>query len=244
MNKLNEFEKNIGIKFKNIKLLKIAFTHTSYSAEHLIDKKNVQLLSSMSAVHFGNFDNNERLEFLGDSVLSLVVSTYLYKKYPYWREGQLTKYRAKLISKDSCYNWAKTINIGDYLLLGIGEEKNAGRKKVSNLANAFEALIGAIYLDRGFNYLKKFLVSFFENVNIDYFLDLDVDYKSKLQETVQKKYKIAPVYEIISEEGPAHNKTFIIQVKIKDIVLGTGRGNNKRQAEQLAAKDVLMANKL
>jgi ribonuclease III len=234
---LFNFEKKIGIKFNDINLLRRALTHTSYSAEHSLENKNLSELELKQNICL---DNNERLEFLGDAVLSMVISSYLYNKYPFWREGDLTKYRAKLISRDTCYNLAKQIGIGEFLFLGVGEEKTGGRDKFSNLANVFEALLGAIYLDKGLEVSTNFLIDYLEKLELnDFFCE---DYKSQLQEKIQKKYKVAPTYEIVEEKGPAHNKIFVVIVKIDNKILGTGVGNNKKQAQQFAAKDALGQN--
>ena len=222
---IEDLENKIGIKFNDKSYLKLALTHKSYSIEN---SENENL-------------NNERLEFLGDSVLSIIVSTYLYLRYPDLQEGYLSKYRAKIVSKEYCYYWAEKLCLGAFLFLGKGEEKSKGRERISNLANAFEALLGALYLDQGLEITQKFVLNYLE-LEIINITELKEDYKSKLQEVLQKIYKYTPVYEVVSERGPAHNKTFTIEVKIKDKVLGSGQGNSKKQAEQVAAEDALLKN--
>ena len=225
---IEDLENKIGITFNDKSYLKLALTHKSYSIEN----------SSNSLNSYENNLNNERLEFLGDSVLSIIVSTYLYLKYPNLQEGDLSKYRAKIVSKEYCYYWAEKLDLGSFLFLGKGEEKSKGRERISNLANAFESLLGAIYLDQGMEVARRFLLNYLELdiVNMD---ELKEDYKSKLQEILQKIYKYTPDYDVVAEKGPAHNKTFKIEAKIKDKILGYGEGNSKKQAEQLAAKDAL-----
>lgn len=213
-----ELEQDLNIEFVDKDLLKCALTHKSYAFEHS------ELLY------------NERLEFLGDTVLSLIVSDYLYQIFPDMEEGDLSKNRAKIVAKDSCYNYAGRINLGEYLLLGNGEELSKGRNKKSNLANAFEAILGAMYLDRGFEYTKEFV----KRIVLDNPLEnTEEDYKSELQEYSQKHFKVIPKYIVVNEEGPAHKKTFTINVIIDDKVFGEGLGETKKQAEQIAAKITL-----
>jgi ribonuclease-3 len=226
MNSIEDLEKKINITFNDKSYLKLALTHKSYSIENNSE----------------NNLNNERLEFLGDSVLSIIVSTYLYLKYPFSQEGDLSKYRAKIVSKEYCYYWAEKLDLGSFLFLGKGEEKSKGRERISNLANSFEAVLGSLYLDQGLEVTRKFLLDYLELEIID-ISELKDDYKSKLQEILQKIYKYTPIYTVVSESGPAHNKTFKIEVKIADKVIGYGQGNSKKQAEQLAAQDALFNKK-
>ncbi len=221
MDPLTKLESDLGISFENKEFLNLALMHKSYSSEQ----------------KFESYVNNERLEFLGDSVLSLAISTYLYKNFSTSHEGELSKLRSKLVSKENCYFWAKELGLGTYLKLGVGEEKSKGRQRISNLANVFEALIGAIYLDKGFQVAENFVLAKLENFKLE---SLDEDYKSKLQETLQTLFKLPPTYKIVRESGPAHKKTFKIQVEINKIVLGIGQENSKKKAEQLAAKDALL----
>jgi ribonuclease III len=213
-----ELENIIGVKFNNTEIITLAFTHKSYAIE-----KGLKV-------------DNERLEFLGDSVLSLIVSNYLYKLFSNADEGYLSKIRSKIISKEKCNFWAQKISLGNYLLLGKGEEVSNGRMKKSNLANCFEAFLGAVYLDCGYEITEKFFLNMLIAESLD---DLQEDYKSVLQEIIQKKHKLIPKYKVIKERGPQHSKIFFTEVLIKNEVVGSGEGNTKKEAEQMAAKDAL-----
>jgi ribonuclease-3 len=214
---MTQLESILGIKFTNKKLLEEAITHKSYAIE-----KNKPYW-------------NERLEFLGDSVLSCVVADYLYSKFPDSPEGYLSRIKSQLVSKQTLVKLARELNLGNFILLSRGEESTGGRTRESNLANAIEAIIGAIYLDKGFETAKNFILKHIANKKIS----LEVDYKSKLQEISQAKYKVLPVYKVISETGPEHNKNFEVEVKVKNRILGIGRGKSKKEAEQLAAKEAI-----
>ena len=214
MEKLSEL---IGYTHKNTNLLKTALTHTSYANE--------------SKHHI---DHNERLEFLGDSVLSIAVSEYLYHEFSNLPEGELTRIRASLVCEKSLFNFAKKIHLGDYLLLGKGEEKSGGNERPAIVADAFEALIASIFLDGGIEEAKKFILPFIKEVHLS-----DIDYKTKLQEVVQQNKEERLSYEIIGEQGPDHDKLFTIQVLLNSNVIGTGMGKSKKQAEQHAAKEAL-----
>lgn len=219
MKNSEDLEKELNINFNNKELLLEALTHKSYAFENAVEYYN------------------ERLEFLGDAVLSLIISDYFYKSFPEMNEGDLSKTRAKLVSKDACFQYAQKINLGEYLLLGKGEEASRGRKKSSNLANAFEAFLGAIYLDKGFVYVYEFIQNI---IDIEASLPkANIDFKSELQQYTQKLYKILPKYIIHTEKGPAHNKDFEIHVLLNDKTVGIGTGKTKKEAEQLAAKDAL-----
>ncbi|MEY8415719.1 RNAse III [Tissierella praeacuta DSM 18095] len=223
---LEPLEENLNYKFKDIKLLKTALTHSSYANEN---KMKIT-------------DNNERLEFLGDTILSLIVSQYLYKKYPYYPEGELTKIRAKVVCESSLAFAARKINLGDYLLLGKGEEATGGRDRDSILADAIEALVGALYMDSDFQVVNKLLLENFE-ADIVYAVAkgaLFIDYKTELQESLQKITRAKIEYRVIKEEGPDHNKIFYMDVMIDDKIVGTGTGRNKKEAEQMAAKEALL----
>ncbi len=209
----------IGYKFKNKKLLKEALTHKSYSVEH------------------GLKAYNERLEFLGDSILGLIVSYYLFDKYPAEDEGYLSKIKSYVVSKPSLAAWAKAINLGEYIHLGIGEKQSGGKKRSSILSNAIEAVIGAIYIDGGIKPATAFVTGWlskqpFENEHRDY--------KSELQEIIQKRFKTPPDYEVLSTDGPEHAKIFTVKVKLKKKVLGIGTGKNKKAAQQEAAKSAFI----
>jgi len=223
---LEPLEKNLDYKFKNVELLRTALTHSSYANEN---KMRVT-------------DNNERLEFLGDVVVNFIVSHYLYKKYPNYPEGELTKVRAKVVCESSLAFIARKIQLGNYILLGKGEEATGGRDRDSILADASEALVGAIYMDSGLDITNEVLLKNFET-DLVYAVAkgaLFVDYKTDLQETLQKKTKAKIEYKVVKEEGPDHNKIFHIDLMVDNQVAGTGSGRNKKEAEQMAAKDALL----
>ncbi|MGN9164040.1 ribonuclease III [Tissierellaceae bacterium HCP3S3_D8] len=218
-------EGNLNYSFKDKRLLKKALTHSSYGNEN-----NMRIT-----------ENNERLEFLGDTVLNLIVSQYLYKKYPNYPEGELTKIRAKVVCESSLAYAARRIGIGDYLLLGKGEEATGGRDRESILADAMEAIVGAIYMDSDFEIANELLLNNFEDSIVDAVAngDLFIDYKTELQERLQKKGKSKVDYVVIKEEGPDHNKIFYMDVCVDEKRIGTGMGRNKKEAEQMAAKEAL-----
>ncbi len=223
---LEPLEVNLNYKFKNIKLLKTALTHSSYANEN---KMKIT-------------DNNERLEFLGDTIINLIVSQYLYKKYPNYPEGELTKIRAKVVCESSLAFAARKIDLGNYLLLGKGEEATGGRHRDSILADASEALVGAIYMDSDFQITNKLLLENFE-ADIVYAVAkgaLFIDYKTELQENLQKITKAKIEYKVVKEEGPDHNKIFYMDVVVDNKTVGTGMGRNKKEAEQMAAKEALL----
>lgn len=218
---LNQLEAKIDYTFKNKSTIKRALTHSSYAHQ------NGETLK-----------NNERLEFLGDSVLSLVIANHLFSSYNY-QEGDLTKLRASLVCEHSLYEFAKQIDLGDYLYLGKCEQKTDGRYRESILADAFEAVIAAIYLDGGYKHAEKFVLSFVPT-NIEKIYSSKVyDYKTSLQEVMQKNKDEHLEYEIIDQNGPDHDKTFTAQVKLNSNVIGTGVAKSKKQAQQYAAKEAL-----
>ena len=221
---LSIFENTINYKFNNIDLLKKAFTHSSYANEKHIEK----------------YDNNERIEFLGDAVLELVISDYIYKLFPHMPEGELTKLRAGTVCEGSLAERARIIGLSEFLMLGRGEEATGGRKRDSILADAFEAVIGAIYLDGGIEAARKHILGqLTDTVNrIRETLNI-IECKTRLQEEIQKVSKEPLHYEIINEEGPDHNKVFTSAVRHGKDVLGTGKGKSKKEAEQAAALNAL-----
>lgn len=229
-NKLNmkffePLQKDLNYLFKDEELLITALTHSSYANENKLGVEGY----------------NERLEFLGDSVLSLIVSQYLYKKYPHYPEGELTKIRAKVVCESSLAKAAENINLGKYLLLGKGEESTGGRYRESILADASEAITGAIYIDSDFETVNRLMLERFE-LDIVKAVDrgkLFNDYKTELQEILQKTNKSRLEYIVYKEVGPDHNKVFYMNVVINEIIIGTGAGKNKKEAEQAAAKDAL-----
>lgn len=218
----SEFEKMCGYTFHNRKLLTEALTHSSYANE---------------GKRFSH--NNERLEFLGDSVLSVVVSEFLFKKYPNIPEGELSKLRASLVCEQSLFEFAKQIDLSRYILLGKGEENTGGRERPSIVSDAFEAVIAAVFLDGGMEKAKKYVLSFLpEQMNPKEAFNFS-DYKTTLQEVIQQNREEKVEYVLISESGPDHNKTFEVEVHLNSNVIGRGSGKSKKQAEQLAAKEAL-----
>ncbi|TCT26804.1 RNAse III [Melghiribacillus thermohalophilus] len=216
-------QKQIGITFQNPQLLKQAFTHSSYVNEH----RNQ------------HFEDNERLEFLGDAVLELAISQYLFRIYPDMNEGDLTKLRASIVCETSLVNFATSLDFGDLVLLGKGEEMTGGRNRPSLLADVFEAFIGALYLDQGFDATLSFLEKFiFPNIKQGAFSHA-MDYKSLLQEVVQQDKNGQVTYKIVEEKGPAHDREFVAHVYIQDKLYGAGNGKTKKEAEQMAAKMAL-----
>lgn len=220
--RIEEFEELIKYKFKNKALIVNALTHSSYANEN----RNPE-------------GSNERLEFLGDSVLSIVVSDYLYKQLGSVAEGDLTKLRASLVCEKSLHIFAKKIKLGDYIFLGKGEENTGGRERPSILADAFEAVIAAIYLDGGMEAARRHILRFIPSDLLHGTKMAYGDYKTVLQEIVQKNPEEKVEYVLIGEEGPDHNKRFVVEVTLNSQVIGTGKGRSKKNAEQLAAKEAL-----
>ncbi len=212
--------------FKDKKLYDLARTHTSYTNES-------GAVRTMS---------NQRLEFLGDSVLSIIVSDYIYKNYPLLPEGNLTKLRADVVCEKSLYEMALEINLGDNLLLGKGEERTGGKTRPSILSDAFEAMLGAIYLDSGLDGARDVLLPLIVK-KIEYAVTLvgKSDYKTTLQELVQKHKHGAIQYRTLSEEGPDHKRFYTVEVRIDNQPFGQGSGKTKKQAEQMAAKEAIAA---
>lgn len=218
---LKELQSIIGVEFNDLAMLNQSLIHTSYAYES--NGNN-------------NISQNERLEFLGDVVLSLVVSEYIYKKYPLYMEGDLAKIRAKVVSKPILAKLAKHLNLGNYLLLGKGEEITGGRTRHSILADTFEAIIGSIYLDSGLETSRSFILWQLEEDIEKVTSNVQVqDYKTDFQEFTQKRFKLLPVYKVIKKEGPEHRRTFEIAVMVKGKTWGVGRGGSKKEAEQKAA---------
>ena len=216
---MEELLKKLKIKPKDKELYKSAFSHSSYVNEHHVKS------------------DYERLEFLGDAVLDLVVADYLYTNHKE-TEGEMTKVRANYVCENANYTYATALNLQKYILVGHGESKDGEPVKKAIVADIFEALMGAIYIDQGYatvrNIILKIVVPYMENPDISFFSD----YKSSLQEFVQTEQKSVE-YNTVKEEGPAHDKTFTMSVSIDGIVYGTGTGSSKKEAEQLAAKDAL-----
>ncbi len=218
---IQQLETKIGYKFKRKSLIKEALTHKSFAKEKL------QGLEPF----------NERLEFLGDAVLDLVVCEYLFNVYPQYTEAELSKIRAYAVQETTLTDIALGLNIGSYLRLGKGEETSGGRKKSSLLANAFEAILAAIYIDGGFNRAKEFALKNLENrIKTLVAKNLLFDFKTSFQEVVQGEFKVLPRYKVHKEEGPEHMKIFEVEVFIKNNSYGIGRGKTKKEAAQKAAK--------
>lgn len=221
-----QFEEKIGHNFGDRDLLRTAFTHRSYLNEN----------RSQGGEH------NERLEFLGDAVLELVVTEFLYAKYPEKPEGDLTAYRAALVNTVSISDAASTLGMNEYLLLSRGEAKDTGRARLIILANAFEALIGALYLDAGYAAAKKFIGDqLFHKTEEVVAKRLWQDAKSRFQEASQEKAGITPSYQLVDQSGPDHDKRFVVGAYIGDVKIALGEGRSKQEAEQDAAQKALAA---
>ncbi len=221
MTDINAFQKKIGYTFRNRNLLLQALTHSSYANER----------------HMKKLSDNERLEFLGDAVLELVSSDFLYKNYPDQQEGELTKLRASIVCEPTLALCAKDVGIGDYLFLGKGENQTGGRNRKSILSDALEALIGAIYLDGGFTNAKEFVLKYIMT-DIEH-KQLFYDSKTILQEVVQGEHEKL-TYNLTAESGPDHNKSFTVEVCVGNKKLGEGTGHTKKAAEQEAAYQALL----
>jgi len=219
----NDFQKSLGVQFANVNLLKQAFTHSSYVNEQRRKP----------------YEDNERLEFLGDAVLELTVSKFLYLKYPMMSEGELTKLRAAIVCEPALVEFANELGFGKLVLLGKGEEITGGRERPALLADVFEAFIGALFLDKGIDIVVVFLDQYvFPKVNAGAFSHV-MDFKSQLQEVVQRDSSGMLEYKILVEKGPAHNREFVSIVLLNGTELGTGSGRSKKAAEQHAAQMAL-----
>lgn len=216
------FEKKIGYTFKNKELLHEALSHSSYANE----LKNSR-------------HSNERLEFLGDSVLSIVVSRHLFTHFKHLPEGELTKIRASLVCEKALFEFSKKIDLGRHILLGKGEDSSGGRERPSIVSDAFEAVIAAIYLDGGIDAAEKYVLSFIpKNLSANGSKALH-DYKTVLQEIIQRNPEERVEYVLADQTGPDHDRQFVVQVKLNSNVIGMGEGHSKKQAEQAAAKEAL-----
>jgi ribonuclease III len=221
---LSQFQNSLDIFFKNTSYLEQALVHSSYINEN----------PGIAPV------SNERLEFLGDAVLGLVIAQKLYQDFPQSSEGELTRLRAALVRRETLALIAVEIKLGDYLLLGRGEESGGGREKTANLAGAFEALIAAIYLDQGLDATGKLILQLFgPEIHKQAQQVAGTDYKSKLQEIIQAQQQQTPVYHLVEATGPDHDRQFTIEVKIGHSVLGRGTGKSKKAAEMEAARAAL-----
>lgn len=221
-----ELAEKIGSPFDDISLLRAACTHRSY----LNENKGAGL------------EHNERLEFLGDAVLELVVTSFLYRKYPKKNEGELTAYRSAIVNTVSLTKVAERIGLSDYMLLSKGEAKDTGRARAVIIANAVEAVIGATYLDRGYNAAANFIAShILEVIDIEEIVNNKswLDAKSRFQETAQEKAGVTPTYKTLKETGPDHGKHFTLAVFLRDVQVAIGTGMSKQEAEQKAAEKAL-----
>ena len=218
MERLEEFEKIVGYTFKDKDLLKEALTHKSFKSPV----------------------NNERLEFLGDAVLDLVVGEYLFKKLPKANEGELSKLRASLVNEEGFAKLAKRLSIGKFIYISQAEENNQGRTKPSLLSNAFEAVMGAIYLEEGLERVRQIVLDLLqkEYPTID-LQALFKDYKTTLQELTQAKFGVTPTYKLLGSSGPDHRKEFEVAVQLHDDIVATAKGRSKKAAQQEAAKKAL-----
>lgn len=218
--RLETLEQKLGLKFINLEYYQQAFTHSSYANEQTDN----------------NLVHNERLEFLGDAVVELVISNYLYAHFPRFSEGELTKSRANIVCESSLANFAIELNLADFILLGKGEEQTGGRVRISMLADLFEAFVGALYLDQGLEQVEEFFkLAIFPRLAENEFSAV-TDYKTELQEIVQKDNLGKLSYHLITQSGPAHEMLFTIEVRLDERSLGEGTGGSKKEAEQGAAR--------
>jgi ribonuclease III len=225
MQKFAPLQKKIGIKFKDKKLLETAFVHKSYINEHKDE----------------DLEDNERLEFLGDAVLELVATEYLFRNHPEQTEGEMTNFRSALVKGKHLAQIAKDLELGQYLSLSHGEENSGGREKNYILANTVESLIGAIYLDQGFTPSKVFITNFIL-IKLDDIIEqnLHIDPKSRFQEIVQEKEDVTPEYKVLEAKGPDHDKKFVSGVYIDEKLIEKGKGSSKQKSEEDAAKNALI----
>ena len=223
MQNIEAFEKAIGYSFKDKELIKIALTHSSYANENKLPR------------------DNERLEFLGDSVLGFITAEYLFSEYKSRPEGELTKLRAAVVCEKSLFKFAEKISLGDYIYMGKGEENSGGRQKKAILADAMEAVFGAYYLDSGFKSAEKLILELLvpEIEKVWENKHNHKDFKTMLQEMYQKKYKQCPKYNLVKKTGPDHDMVFWVTVEINGKTYGPEKGKSKKEAEQSVAKKVI-----
>lgn len=214
---LDKLQKVIEYKFNNLEVLITALTHKSYAAET------------------GLKIYNERMEFLGDSILSAIVAESLYCRYSGETEGILSQLKSQIVSSQNLSGWAKDIKLGEYILLGRSEDTKEARSREGLLCDVFEAIVCAVYLDGGFDNAKKFVLKFLDKQQ----KIVITDYKSRLQEAAQSEYKVLPEYKVLKESGPDHDKNFEVAVYVKNKLLGKGRGHSKKEAQQLAAEKAM-----
>ncbi|MBN1038163.1 ribonuclease III [Clostridium botulinum] len=220
--KFNDIENRLGVYFNNPSLIKTALTHSSFGNQ------------------FKDAKYNERLEFLGDSVLQLCITEYLFNKFKDKSEGELTKIRSLIVCENSLYEIAKKLSLGEYIRMSKGEELTGGRERMSIQADAVEAVIAAVYLDKGIGFVNDFILLHFEEmINKAINNEIVLDFKTKLQELLQKDGEILIQYELVKYEGPPHRRKFFTNVIINEKVMGIGEGYSKKEAEQNAAKEAL-----
>jgi len=221
---INALRETLGVSFRKTSLLEQAVVHSSFTNEN----------PGLAPI------SNERLEFLGDAVLGFIIAERLYQAFPDLTEGGMTRLRSALVRRDTLAHVARTIHLGDYLYLGKGEEAGGGRHKPANLSGALEAVIGAVFLDRGLAVTRKVILKLFNEELQDVVQkDSRVDCKSRLQELIQSRYQSAPVYRLVEATGPDHARTFTIEVMTGGEVLGRGSGKSKKMAETEAARQAL-----
>jgi len=220
---LKTIEDRIGYTFENKDLLIQSFTHRSYVNE------NRKILDS----------HNERLEYLGDAVLGLLVTDYLYVSYPDKAEGELSDLKSRMIEASSCYEYIQKLDVAEFLIMGVGEQKNMGRGRITIIADLFEAIMGALYLEKGYEFVKEYFFSHFKAEALRLIKKKHYNWKAELQDYSQKRYKEPPTYKLIKEEGPDHLKTFYVEVYVGGEKLSSGKGNSKREAEQYAAQEAV-----
>lgn len=218
---IDKFQHKIGIKFDNLKILELALTHSSYANEHNLN------------------EYNERLEFLGDSVLQLCITEYLYENCKDNNEGDLTRKRATIVCESSLYKVGKQWDLGEFIKLSKGESLSGGKTRISTIADTVEAVIAAVYLDKGYKFACKFILKFFKDIIKSSEVINYLDHKTRLQEFIQAKISDKIKYNLIKEEGPSHKKIFHVQVVIGEKEYGMGIGNSKKEAEQSAAEKTL-----
>jgi len=223
MTDLAALQNILGVSFKDPSLLEQALVHSSYVNENI-----------------GIATSNERLEFLGDAVLGFIIARELYQRLPQSTEGEMTELRSSLVRGDTLSHIAETISLGDYLYLGKGEEASGGRLKPANLAGAMEAVIAAIFLDQGSNTTRDFILKLMDK-ELSKILSqgIEPDYKSQLQELIQSRYQQTPTYQVLEAIGPDHDRSFTVEVRVGNTVLGKGSGKSKKSAEAESARSAL-----
>ncbi len=222
-NALPLIENKICYQFKDKQLLMRAFVHSSFVNEH----QNIRA------------KDNERLEFLGDAVLALLVSLFLYQKFPNHSEGELSYLRSRIVEAATCALYIEKMGLESFILMGRGESMSRGKRRNTISADLFEAIIGAIYLDGGIEKAERFFFTHFESIVLEILKNPMRNWKADLQEYCQKNHKIPPTYEIVDEKGPDHNKTFYVVVRLDSQILGKGMGPSKKEAEQMGAEQAM-----